>query len=372
MTDAAAPADRSRHARRSVLIGVAALLAVIGLAGLSHAALGYALFLVATLLILAGVGLLAVFALTNWFDTAALRRAYGVAFWLGAWCYVFSVAALAGYFTFEALAGRIDWKLILFGPTVLAAIVILDIGIWRVIVARNLPTMSRFGDLWRRDALDKPALRRTLVDEVVLHRTLFSISPFRWVRHQLIFWGFALMFMVEILGVAFREAFPAFGWTDLWHQPSHPIRLAFDLAYDLTGLMILAGCVLALVFRAMAQGREDQKYTDTPTAVFLLIVVLTGFWAEGARLAMAGDFPGANISFVGQGFALISPAQPAVHEALWVIHMFAACAFIAYVPIKRMVHSCATPIGRLANSQQGLMAARRARVVNGLFRQGSA
>ena len=80
-----------------------------------------------------------------------------------------------------------------------------------MIVARNLPTLSRFGDLWQREALDQPALRRTLVDEVILHRSLFGTSRFRWVRHQLIYWGFGLMFLVEIAAVAVREAFPADG-----------------------------------------------------------------------------------------------------------------------------------------------------------------
>ena len=355
---------RARHR----FLALAGALVLIGLVGHSHAAVGYALFLIATLAILAGAGLLGVFALTRAFDTASLRRAYVTAFWLGGWTYVLAVAAFSGYYVHEAFAGRIEWRYILFGPAVLAAIVILDVGLWRVIVQRNLPTAGRFGDLWRRDSLDQPALRKALVDEVVLHRTLFTVSPFRWLRHQLIFWGFGLMFMVELVAVAFREAFPAFGWTDLWHIPEHPIRLAFDLAYDLTGLMILIGCLFALTFRAMVNGREDQKYTDTPTAVFLLVVTVTGFMAEGARLAAAGDAPGAWASFVGQAFAPISPSGAAGHEALWIIHALAACAFIAYVPLKRMIHSCATPIGRLVNSQKGLLAAKKQRVIQGLAR----
>ena len=353
---------------RHRLIALAGALVLIGLVGLGHAAVGYALFLLATLAILAGVGLLTIFALTRAFDTAALRRAYVTAFWLGGWTYVLAVAAFGGFYVHEALAGRIEWRYLLFGPAVLAAIVVLDVGIWRVIVQRNLPTIGRFGDLWRRDSLDQPALRRALIDEVVLHRTLLTVSPFRWLRHQLIFWGFGLMFLVELAAVAFREAFPAFGWTDLWHVPDHPVRLAFDLAYDITGLMILVGCVMALAFRAMVNGREDQKYTDTPTAVFLLVVAVTGFMAEGARLAAAGDVPGAWASFVGLAFAPVSPSGPTGIDILWTVHALAACGFIAYVPLKRLIHSCATPIGRLVNSQKALMAAKKTRVMQGLAR----
>lgn len=351
-----------------VMLGVAAILLLIGVFGFSHAAVGYGLFLVATLLLTAGLGLLALYALTPVFDTAALRRAFVAAFWMGAWGYVWAVSALAGFFLYEALAGRIEWRFIIFGPVVLAAIVILDIGIWRIIVARNRPTIDRFGDLWTREALDQKEMRRALVDEVILHRSLLAASPFRWVRHQLIFWGFGLMFVVEMVAVAFREAFPAFGWTDLWHEQAHPVRLAFDFAYDFTGLMVLVGCVLALGYRAMVHGREEQKYTDTPTALFLLVVIVTGFLVEGSRLAAAPDAPGAWVSFVGMVFVPVSPSSPEAYDTIWLVHMFAACAFIAYVPAKRMIHSCATPIGRLVNSQQALLAAKKRRVIEGLFR----
>jgi MFS family permease len=369
MSDASQDGERSGGVQfRYLMIAACAALVLLGLAGQGHAAIGYALFLIATLAILAGATLLAIFALTRLFETAALRRAYVSAFWLGGGTYVLAVAAFAGYYTHEAFSGRIEWRYIVFGPAALAAIVILDMGIWRVIVQRNLPTLARFGNLWRRETLDQPALRNSLIDEVVLHRTLLTVSPFRWLRHQLIFWGFGLMFMVELVAVAFREAFPSFGWVDIWHQLDHPVRLAFDLAYDLTGLMILAGCLMALAFRLRVQGKDEQKYTDTPTAVFLLIVTVTGFMAEGARLSAAGDAPWNWASFVGVAFAPISPSSTGGQNALWVVHALAACGFIAYVPLKRMIHSCATPIGRLINSQKGLLSAKKARVVRGLAR----
>lgn len=352
---------------RTINCIVAGLLIVLGLAGQSHAAIGYALFLIATLLLFSGVVLLGIFALTRWFDTAALRRAFTTAFWMGAWTYVFAVASFIGYYSYEAAMGNVPLRYLLFGPAILAAIVILDVGIYRIIVQRNLPTFQRFGDLWNRDSLDQDALARTLVDDVVLHRTLFTVSPFRWVRHQLIFWGFGLMFLVEIAAVAFREAFPAFGWTDIWHIADHPLKLAFDLAYDLTGLMLLVGCLLALVFRVMVNGKPDQKFTDTPTTVFLLVVAVTGFMLEGSRLGLepAGSAT-AWASFVGLAFIPVSPSGEKAIEALWIFHALAVCGFIAYIPLKRMIHSCATPVGRLANSQKELLAAKKAKVIAGL------
>ena len=364
-------ADAGGLGAKHVMLAGAIVLFLVGLAGQSHAAVGYALFLLATLLLTAGLALLAVYTLTRWFDDSALRQAYAGAFWLGAWGYVLAVAALSGYYIYEAFAGRISWYYIIFGPAALLAIVILDVGIWQTLVKRNLPTIRRFGDLWQRATLDQEALRRTLVDEVVLHRTLWHVSAFRWLRHQLIFWGFGLMFLVELAAVAFREAFPAFGWTNLWHDPTHPVRLAFDLAFDLTGLMVLIGCVLALAFRIAVNGREEQKFTDTPTALFLLVVVVTGFLVEGSRFAMGAGPGDAGVSFVGALFANVAPSSTAGYEALWLIHALAACGFIAYIPLKRLIHSCATPIGRLVNSQSNLLKAKKQRVVANLMRGGS-
>jgi nitrate reductase gamma subunit len=181
------------------------------------------------------------------------------------------------------------------------------------------------------------------------------------------------MFAVELVAVAVREAFPAFGLTDVWRIPGHPVRLAFDFAYDATGLMILVGCLLALVFRWMVHGTPEQKYTDTPTTVFLLAVVLGGFVLEGLRLAMEADQPGQVASFVGLLFAAPMrgvDVSPYFYEGFWYFHVLLSCAFIAYVPVKRLIHSCATPLGRMMNSQKAMLAAKKERSLRGLLGRG--
>ena len=56
-----------------------------------------------------------------------------------------------------------------------------------------------------------------------------------------------------------------------------------------------------------------------------------------------------------------------MYEALWLVHVLGSCAFIAYVPAKRLVHSCATPMGRLMHSQRELLAAKKQAVLAGLM-----
>lgn len=351
--------------------GVAVLLLVVGLFGGLSAAWGYGLFLVASVLLLAGAVLFGVFTLSRAGDTEALKGAFTWLFVMGAWAYLFAVCALAGHYTFETIHGRMEWRWILFGPAVLAALIVLDYGIYRLLVGKNLPTWERFKQHVTREQGDPAAMRRTLMDDVILHKSLYSVSSFRWLRHTLIFWGFMLMFFLELLAVAVREALPAFGFRDIWEQHDHPLRLAFDFGFETFGLMVLIGCIMALVWRAMVSGTEEQKYADTPTALFLLFVVVSGFVVEGMRIAGMPGLPLQGMSYVGYVAAGLFPSgdwvNSAGYEFLWIVHVLGSCLFIAYVPVKRLIHSCATPMGRLMHSQKGMLAAKKEAVLRGLM-----
>ena len=374
MSEALQP-DIERRRRRPWLVASTvggAAMVVIGLGGALSAGWGYALFVLSALSLLAGVALLAVFALSRAGDTSTLQWSFARLFALGACLYVLSVGALAGYYAHEALAGRIAWTWMVFGPCALAALVVLDYGVYRKLVRNNLPTWRRYRAYIRREASDPAAMRRSLVDEVLLHRALFRASPLRWLRHTLIFWGFAAMFVTELVAVLVRDGFPAFGWRDVWREPGHPVRLAFEWAYDVTGAMIVAGCLLALAWRAAVNGRPERKYADTPTTLFLLAVAATGFVVEGLRIAAA---PGsADATPVGRAMARLVEetgiAGAGVHASLWLVHAIGACLFIAYVPAMRMIHSCATPFGRLANSQKAMLAAKKRGIIAGMMRSG--
>lgn len=341
--------------------------------GLS-AAWGYGLFAASALLLAAGAALFAILVLSRAGDAGTLRRGFTALLAGGAAAYVLAVVALSVHYIHETLQGRMEWHWILFGPAALAALAILDVGLYRKLVKNNLPTWRRYRQYIRREDADPAAMRRTLVDDVIVHKSLFHASKLRWVRHTLIFWGFAAMFATELAAVFLREGFPAFGWRDIWREPGHPVRFAFDFAFDLTGLMVLVGCVLALVWRAMVNNTPERKFADTPTTVFLLFVVVSGFVLEGLRIAPTlGDAQHAA-SFVGVAFAWPIAAAGltgnAAYQPLWVIHAIAALAFIAYVPIKRLVHTCATPMGRLMNSQQGLLAAKKRGVIGAMLMRG--
>ena len=135
--------------------------------------------------------------------------------------------------------------------------------------------------------------------------------------------------------------------------------------------MVLIGCGIALAWRAAVNGTPERKFADTPTTVFLLFVVVTGFIVEGWRIAPSIGDPAHVASFVGLAFAWpiarLGLAGSASYQALWLVHVVAACAFIAYVPVKRLVHTCATPLGRLMNSQKDLLAAKKRGVLGAML-----
>lgn len=341
--------------------------------GLS-AAWGYGLFAASALMLAAGAALFAVLVFSRTGDAGRLRKSFTALFAGGAAAYVLAVVALSAHYIHETLQGRMEWHWILFGPAALAALAILDVGLYRKLVRNNLPTWRRYRQYIRREDADPAAMRCTLVDDVIVQRSLFHAGKLRWLRHALIFWGFAGMFAIELAAVFLREGFPAFGWRDIWREPGHPVRFAFDFVFDLTGLMVLVGCVLALVWRAMVNHTPERKFADTPTTVFLLFVVVSGFLVEGMRIAPTLGDAAHGASFVGVAFAAplaaLGLAAPALYKTMWVIHAIGACAFIAYVPVKRLVHTCATPMGRLMLSQHGLLAAKKRGVLGAMLMRG--
>lgn len=368
-----APMLRARPGWLALGVAGAVLLAA-GLAGSLSAAWGYGLFAAAAVLLALGTAVFAVVAFSKAGDTSLLQRLLALFFRGGGSAYVLALFALAGHYIHETVQGRMEWHWMLFGPAALAALVILDAGLYRKLVRNNLPTWRRYRQYIRREDADPAAMRRTLVDDVIVHTSLWRAGKLRWLRHTLIFWGFAAMLAVELVAVFLREGLPAFGLRDVWREAGHPLRLVVDFAFDLTGLMILAGCLLALAWRVMVNATPERKFADTPTTVFLLFVVASGFVVEGLRIAPDIANPVHAASFVGAAFAWPLAAagltEAGLYKPMWVVHAIGACAFIAYVPIKRLIHTCATPMGRLMNSQQGLLAAKKRGVIGAMLLRG--
>jgi Fe-S oxidoreductase len=120
--------------------------------------------------------------------------------------------------------------------------------------------------------------------------------------------------------------------------------LIFSFLLEVGGLAAIVGVVMALIRRyGTRPARLDNKPDDAIALVWILAVLVTGFLAEGARIAY--DRPGYEVvSFVGWVtsslfLGLGKDGITSAHAALYYIHMVLSFAFLAYIVYsKRMLH----------------------------------
>jgi nitrate reductase gamma subunit len=187
--------------------------------------------------------------------------------------------------------------------------------------------------------------RAAFVRDALYLSKLKDRSVLRWFMHLLIFGGFALTFVLDLVVtfsmdfVNYKPMIEESGWAKAW------IR---DFGFDVAGLMMLAGLLIAAFRRFVFKPKMVR--TELPDAVsilFLLLVVLGGFILEG--IGIAGSIPGHTVnqeySFVGHAFSLLTPTSwGQYYDQVWLIHGVMSALFIAYIPFSKLFHMIATPI----------------------------
>jgi nitrate reductase gamma subunit len=190
------------------------------------------------------------------------------------------------------------------------------------------------------------AILKALLLDVLLQRRLYRQSPKRWLIHSLIFYPFAFRFTWGMIGLAGSLWRPE--WSFVWpmldeNNPS----TAF--LFDLTGLMIILGMVLALIRGAL---RKKSQVPDVPgqdrTALLLIgAIVVVGFVLEGMRIAMTGHPDGSQWAFIGYGLSRIFGNEGFLVNAygyVWYVHAILTGAFVAYIPFSRLLHVIIGPV----------------------------
>lgn len=187
---------------------------------------------------------------------------------------------------------------------------------------------------------------QSLFWDAFLQRRLYRRSPGRWFIHGLIFYPFVIRFswgLVALLGSLWAPDNP-FIWDMI--NKNHPLT-AF--LYDLTGIMILAGIILAWIRGAL---QERNRATGTPPQDRIALaliggIVIIGFLLEGMRIIMTGYPANSAWSFAGYAISLcFSPSRglPEVYSFMWYIHAALTGAFIAYIPFSRLLHMILAPV----------------------------
>jgi nitrate reductase gamma subunit len=276
---------------------------------------------------------------------------------------------LSGIYLRTLLFKGMEMRWIIFWPLILIAVIVFWVGVYRKIIRINVNTFHTWERFFGRKDTEPRALLKRLVKDVILQEPLREESKLRWFRHILIFWGFVLLWFSDITFALLLDYLPILGFPQFSQLPH--IKTVFKFLFESFGLMILLGTSIALIRGFLVRGTNQKIYSDSPTALFLFLVVSTGYIVEGARFASIPYNPSMEYSFLGNFFASLIRGRnlpyDSLHQGLWLFHVILACSFIAYFPMKRLIHSCATPLGKLMQSQKVLLEKKVTGVVSGLL-----
>jgi Fe-S oxidoreductase/nitrate reductase gamma subunit len=145
--------------------------------------------------------------------------------------------------------------------------------------------------------------------------------------HIFVFFGFFVPLAIIILS-QFDFAMPV------------PIARLLSLTTESLGLAMLVGLIYFLVRRIGTGEEQAPKRTIFPV-IILLFIIVTGFLAEGTRLAIlpAGT---SWASPVGWLVSLFLPGSPQLMQVLIRLHFFAILLFVALLPYTFMRHLVAS------------------------------
>ncbi len=143
------------------------------------------------------------------------------------------------------------------------------------------------------------------------------------IAHLALFWGVVFPLLIALLA-QFGLTLPA------------PLAQVFSFLSDALGILLLAGILFFLGKRFRSHRPEAPKRVLLPLGL-LLLIVLSGFLAEGARLSIL-DSPFRWDTPAGAFFAEISPASPLFMQGMIRIHFFSVLLFIAILPFTFLRH----------------------------------
>lgn len=193
---------------------------------------------------------------------------------------------------------------------------------------------------------DQPGRRiKNLLANVFLQRQVKRVAG-AGTAHALFFWSFLTLFIGTTLIVVQAD----------FTQPLFDIRFLtgtfykfFSLALDLAGLIAIVMLLCLFVRRYLIRPKGlVSKSDDLIMHGLLLVILITGFFIEGARMAATElGTPLAVWSPVGLGFAQIFKDMSAesvstTHIALWWFHLLLAFSFIAIIPYIKLRHLVTT------------------------------
>ncbi|MFH2093829.1 MAG: respiratory nitrate reductase subunit gamma, partial [Pseudomonadota bacterium] len=121
------------------------------------------------------------------------------------------------------------------------------------------------------------------------------------------------------------------------------------LVFDLTGLCLIVGIVLAFVRGMAADKTRTPGLPEQDRLALVLIggIALVGFVLEGLRIAMTGAQDSASYAFIGYGIGKLFTGMTGLNDVygyIWYVHAILTGAFVAYLPFSKMMHIIMSPV----------------------------
>ncbi len=213
----------------------------------------------------------------------------------------------------------------------------------------------RFADRmknWERGAVAK---RRTTTKNVkrraadfragVYMRTLLRDSA-AGLMHSMIYFGFLVLMGVTTV-------------LEIDHQMPERLKFLHGTTYkgyafvgDFAGTVFTVGVIWAIIRRYIQRPYRIRIKTKTEHAVILgtfLAIGLTGFIAEGFRIALDGMPDYEKFSFVGYPLATLVDGMSASavstwHQWSWIAHVVSFVVFLAILPVTMLRHVFTSPL----------------------------
>ena len=231
----------------------------------------------------------------------------------------------------------------------------IQIAFYTVIPAMVVWGAFRFADRmknWERGTIAK---RRTTTKNVkrraadfragVYMRTLLRDSA-AGLMHSMIYFGFLVLMGVTTV-------------LEIDHQMPESLKFlhgttykAYALVGDLAGLVFTVGVIWAIVRRYIQRPYRIRIKTKAEHAVILgtfLAIGVTGFVAEGFRIAVEGMHDYEKWSFIGYPLAtwfdgMSAGAISTWHQWMWLGHVASFVVFLAILPVTMLRHVFTSPL----------------------------
>ncbi|MGB0113424.1 MAG: heterodisulfide reductase-related iron-sulfur binding cluster, partial [Ilumatobacteraceae bacterium] len=203
---------------------------------------------------------------------------------------------------------------------------------------------------WERGAPDK---RRTTTSNAkdraenyrsgVYMQTLLR-DPAAGVMHAMIYFSFLILLAVTTI-LEINHQVPQ-SWVFLEGKTYQ----AYSFVGDAAGLVLFLGVAWAIVRRYVARPYRIRIKTKADHALglgTLMALAVTGFLAEGWRIALMGTPEWEKWSFVGYPIALAVENMgnlAGTHQAWWLLHVASFILFLVILPVTMMRHMFTSPL----------------------------